>query len=254
MKNNPTLTAFVKAIEKSGVDRTKICIVSDVLYGKDVSEYLGVDLFHTNRGRTIPFATGLKLANLELKVVVFVGDLITIGGNHFVHSARRNMDIAVICLNNFVYKNTCLTARQVGKEAKSNFSLYANFEEPFNVPHLANFCGALYVARWTALHENELVNSMSEVLKKPGFSLIEVLSPGSNYFAGVPDLKEESELVKSYYENSEIKNNENPRNVGIKAGSKIIVGKFIDRERLTFIEAYNRQLKNVMGDKFVQYK
>ncbi len=232
------IEAFHRGIDHSGIERQKICMVTDIPYNPDVVDYLGIDLFHTSRGRAIPFATGMKLVNSKLKPVVFIGDMATLGGNHFVHACRRNMDIMVICINNFIY-------REVGGEvapgdfAQITFSPYLLFEKPLNIPHLARSCGSVYVARWTPLHADELSNSISDALQRTGLSVIDVLSPPPS-------------LLEFYYNNSEIKNDEDTNNIGIEKDRKIVVGKFIERERPTFIDAYNKQLFDVLGDKFVK--
>jgi len=232
------IEAFNKGIENSKIERQKVCMVTDIPYNPNVVDYLGIDLFHTSRGRAIPFATGMKLANPKLKLVVLIGDMATLGGNHFVHACRRNMDVMVICINDFIY-------REVGGEvapgdfSKVSFSPYLVFEDPLNIPHLARSCGSVYVARWTQLHTNELTNSISEALQRTGLSVIDVISP-------------EATFLEFYYNNSEIKNGEDTINVGIEKDKKIVVGKFFERERPTFIDAYNKQLFDVLGDKFVK--
>ncbi|MBE9473122.1 MAG: 2-oxoacid:ferredoxin oxidoreductase subunit beta, partial [Chloroflexi bacterium] len=102
------LSCFVSALTRSGLDLDKVAIVSGIGCTGRVAGYLRLDGFHTTHGRAIPFATGLKLANPELKVVVFSGDgdLVAIGGNHLIHAARRNMDLTVVCVNNFNYGMT----------------------------------------------------------------------------------------------------------------------------------------------------
>jgi 2-oxoglutarate ferredoxin oxidoreductase subunit beta len=108
-----TVNCFARAIEQCGIDLEKLSIVSGIGCTGRVAGYMSLDSFHTTHGRAIPFATGLKLANPELKVVVYSGDgdLIAIGGNHFMHAARRNADLTVICVNNFNY---AMTGGQVG--------------------------------------------------------------------------------------------------------------------------------------------
>lgn len=245
---NPIVTAFKKGFEKSGLKPARISMPSDILFEHGVVKDLGVDYFHTTRGRAIAFGTGLKLVNPSLRVVPVVGDLMTLGGNHFVHGGRRNMELLVICVNNFVYR------RVAGKSTPSvsiKFSPYSTFEEPFNIPHLGNSCGAIFTARWTALHIDELADSIAEGLSKHGLAVIEVLVPGPDYYTGISTWHED--VVSFYHENSEIRNNELPRNVGITPDDKIIVGKFTDKSMPTFIDNYNKQLSNVLGDKFTSY-
>jgi 2-oxoglutarate ferredoxin oxidoreductase subunit beta len=232
------IEAFHDGINKSGRDREKVCIVTDIAYDPEVVDYLGVDLFHTNRGRAIAFATGMKLSNPNLILAVFIGDMATLGGNHFVHAARRNMDLFVVCVNDFSYRKVA------GQEAPGDFGRleflsYCSFEQPLNIPHLARSNGAVYVARWTASHQEELVNSMAEALPQTGFRLIDVIAP-------------KPELLEFYHLNSETRNGEDTANVSIEEDKKLVVGKFMERERETFLEAYNEQLTKVLGDKFVK--
>jgi 2-oxoglutarate ferredoxin oxidoreductase subunit beta len=235
---NKIIEALNRGIENSRVKREKVCIVTDIPYNPGVVSDLGTDLFHTSRGRAIPFATGMKLANPKLKPVVLIGDMATLGGNHFVHACRRNMDIMVICVNDFIHQ-------EIGGETapgnfdKVTFAPYVLFEDPLNIPHLARSCGSVYVARWTMLHTNELVNSISEALSRTGLSVIDVISPPSG-------------LLEFYYNNSEIMNDEDTANVAITKDKKIVVGKFFEGERPTFIDAYNQQLSDVLGNKFVK--
>jgi len=245
---NSLITAFKKGFEKSGVKSSKISLPSDILFEPESVKALGVDYFHVTRGRSIAFGTGLKLANPELRVVPVAGDLMTIGGNHFVHGSRRNMELLVICVNNFIYHTI---AGKSAPEARVKFSPYSTFEEPFNIPHLGNSCGAIYTARWTALHTDELADSIACGLSKHGLAMIEVLVPGPDYYNSIGTWQKD--IVQFYYENSEVRNKELPRNVGITPDAKIVVGVFTDKEMPPFIDNYNKQLKTVLKDKFAPY-
>jgi len=245
---NSIISALSKGIDKSGIDRKKISVPSDIPFMPEIIREIGVDYFQTPRGRAIAFGTGLKLGNPALKVMPVVGDLMTLGGNHFVHGGKRNMELLVICVNNFIYKKIG------GKPVPSTpaaFSAYSTFEEPFNFPHLGNSCGAVYTARWTALHIDEFAESIAEALNKHGLSMIEVIAPGPNYYTAINNIT--LDLLNFYYENSVIKNGEDPRNIGITPDEKIVVGKFTDKERPTFIDTYNAQLSKVLGDKFTPH-
>lgn len=251
MKYHPFYSCLANAIDRSGLDRERICIVSDFLHEPHIAEFLGVDTFHIHRGRAVPFGTGLKLGNPELKVITLLGDLLTLGGNHFMHNSRRNMDLVVICLNNFIYPRI---GGKATPRAKIPFSQYATFEKPPNVPHVARSCGAVYVARWTARHIDNLTGSMQEALESDGFSTIEVLAPGTFYFPGIPDMKSAAEILDFYYDNSKIDHRANTANLEITPDRKIIVGRFVQQPRATFIESYNNRLKEVLGDKFKPYR
>ncbi len=250
------LTAFAEALKKIDYPLEKVCVVSGIGCTGRVAGYIKLDSFHSTHGRAIPFATGLKLANPELKVVVFSGDgdLAGIGGNHLIHAARRNMDIAVFCVNNFIY---AMTGGQVAATtpltATTSTTPYGNFEQPFNLPHLAASCGAVYVARWTALHVRRLARSMAEAMNKKGFSFVEIVCPCSTIYARRNKLGTGLDLMKFYHDNSVIKHGADTRELDIEYQKKIIVGKFIDRERPTFLDAYNDWLKKRLKDKFVAY-
>jgi len=250
------VTAFLAALEKSKLPLDKVCVVSGIGCAGRVAGYVKLDSFHVTHGRPIPFATGLKLANPELKVVVFSGDgdLVAIGGNHLIHAARRNIDITVICVNNFNY---AMTGGQVGPTtpltANASTAPYGNFEHPFNLPYLVESCGAVYVARWTALHVRRLTNSITEALLKKGFSFIEVIAPCATLYARRNRLGTGLDLMKFYHDNSVIRHGANTKDVDIEFQKEIVVGKFVDKERPTFLEAMNEHLSKVLGDKYVKW-
>jgi len=250
------VNSFANALRKSEIDLDKVAIVSGIGCTGRVAGYVKLDSFHSTHGRAIPFATGLKLANPELKVIVFSGDgdIVGIGGNHFIHAARRNMDLVIICVNNFNY---AMTGGQVAATtpilANLSTAPYGNFEYPFNLPYLADACGATYVARWTALHLRRVTMSIQEALQKRGFSFIEVITPCVTIYARRNRLGDGLNLLKYYYENSEIQHGADTRTLGISYQGKITVGKFIDKEKPTFLDCMNEHLAKAIGDKYQKY-
>lgn len=250
------VSCFISALEKVDYPLDKIVIVSGIGCTGRVAGYVRLDSFHSTHGRAIPFATGLKLANPDLKVVVFSGDgdLVAIGGNHLIHAARRNMDITVICVNNFIY---AMTGGQLAPTtpltANSSTSPYGNSEQPFNLPLLVGSCGAVYVARWTSLDIRRLTKAMVEALNKRGFSFVEVIAPCSTLYARRNRLGTGLDLLKYYHDNSEIRHGAPLESLDIGFQGKITVGKFIDRERPTFVDNWNSWLSKQLGDKFVPY-
>lgn len=233
----PAVGCFTRAIESSGLDPDKIALVSGIGCAGRAAGYVKLDSFHTTHGRALPFATGLKLGNPELNLVVFSGDgdLVAIGGNHLIHSARRNMDMTVICINNFNYG---MTGGQVGPTtplgARSTTTPYGNFEYPFNVPYLVAASGATYVARWTVLHVRQLEWSIAEAMTKPGFSFIEVLAPCPTLYGRMNKEPKGLDTMHSYQERSIVRDGADPKDVAIDSDGPIVVGKFVDIERPTF--------------------
>ena len=233
----PAVGCFIRAIESSGLDPDKIALISGIGCAGRAAGYVKLDSFHTTHGRALPFATGLKLGNPELNLVVFSGDgdLVAIGGNHLIHSARRNMDMTVICINNFNYG---MTGGQVGPTtplgARSTTTPYGNFEYPFNVPYLVAASGATYVARWTMLHVRQLEWSIAEAMTKPGFSFIEVLAPCPTLYGRMNKEPKGLDTMHSYQERSIVRDGADPKDVAIDSDGPIVVGKFVDIERPTF--------------------
>lgn len=252
-----TVNCFTRALETSDLDLNKVSIVSGIGCSGRVAGYLNLDSFHTTHGRPIPFATGLKLANPELKVVVYSGDgdLFAIGGNHFIHAARRNLDMTVICINNSIYG---MTGGQVAPttpiSATASTTPHGNFEQPFNLPYLADSCGAVYVARWTAYHVRHLTKAMKEALTKKGFSFIEILAPCPTLYSRRNKLGDGLDQMIYYKENSVIQHNADTKSVALDFQSKIIVGKFVDRERPDYLTLMNQHYQKKFGDKYVPYK
>jgi 2-oxoglutarate ferredoxin oxidoreductase subunit beta len=206
--------------------------------------YLLCDSYHTTHGRAIPFATGVKVANPKLKVTVLSGDgdLFAIGGNHFIHAARRNIDMLVICNNNFNYG---MTGGQLGPttpiEALTNTSPYGHIEPSFNLVRLAAVAGAVYVARWTALQAQQLIRSIKKGLQKPGFGFIEFIGPCPTYFGRYNKLRTPLEMMQNLQKISVINNEVELAETTIEWGPKnidktIVVGEFVDIVRPEFTE------------------
>ena len=244
------LQCFLLGLLKSGIPLEKTAMVSGIGCTGRAAGYVKLDSFHTTHGRAIPFATGLKLANPELKVVVFSGDgdLAAIGGNHLIHAARRNMDITVICVNNFNYG---MTGGQLGPTtpltARTSTSRYGNYEPPFNLPYLAAASGAVYIARWTSMHVRRLESTITEGLLKRGFSFIEVISPCPTVYGRMNRQPAGMDQMRYYHEKSVIKHGADPRDVDIDLDGNLIVGKFIDIERPTFSDIKDEVLQKTFG-------
>lgn len=251
-----TVNCFTRALTESKLDLDKVAIVSGIGCTGRVAGYLKLDSFHTTHGRAIPFATGLKLANPDLKVVVYSGDgdLSAIGGNHLVHAARRNADLLCVCVNNFTYG---MTGGQVTPTtpltAVASTTPYGAYEETFNLPNLMDACGATYVARWTAYHVRQIAKSMGEGLAKKGFRFIEIIAPCPTLYLRRNKLGDGLDEMKFYKEKSVVKNGADTREVGLDYRDKIIVGKFVDRERATLEEAMEKRFSDALGPKFVPY-
>ena len=250
-----TVNCFARALLNSKVDLDKVAVVSGIGCAGRVAGYLRLDSFHTTHGRAIPFATGLKLANPELQVVVYSGDgdLVAIGGNHFIHAARRNIDISVICVNNLIYAMTGgQTAPTTPSGALTSTAPYGAFEPAFNLVSLADAAGAVYVARWTAYHVKQLSRSMEEVFKKRGFCFIEVLSPCPTLYQRKNRMGEALDTMKYYKEASRIRHGAPTAECSLSKAGEILVGKFVDRNRPDYLELMRSRMTEALGDSYIE--
>jgi 2-oxoglutarate ferredoxin oxidoreductase subunit beta len=250
------VNAFAEAVKRSGIDPDKLAVVSGIGCTGRVAGYVDFDSIHTTHGRAIPVATGLKLARPDMKVVVFSGegDLTGIGGNHFIHAARRNMDIVVICNNNFTYG---MTGGQVTPttphSAISSTTPFGNHEYPFNLPFLADAAGATYIARWTSMHSRNLIQSIEEALSRKGFSFIEVISPCTTLYLRRNRLGDGVDALQFYQENAVLKHGADTRDLDIDFQGKITIGKFVEKDKPTYIEALDKRCVQVVGDDYELY-
>jgi 2-oxoglutarate ferredoxin oxidoreductase subunit beta len=234
--NGILVNSFLEALDELQPDLDKVIVVSGIGCIGRAAGYINVDSFHTTHGRALAFATGVKLANPDLKVVVISGDgdLFAIGGNHFIHAARRNMDIKVICANNFNYG---MTGGQYGPTTPlgswTTTTPHGSIEHPFNLVHLAAASGAVYVARWTTLHVRRLRNSIEKALQKEGFSFIEVVSPCPELYGRYNKLGKAIDLMKQYKLISRVQHGYDPAKAEITP-DRIICGEFVDIEKPSY--------------------
>ncbi|MCI8615387.1 MAG: 2-oxoacid:ferredoxin oxidoreductase subunit beta [Lachnospiraceae bacterium] len=165
--------------------REKMIIVSGIGCSSRAAGYLDFDTLHTTHGRAIPFATGIKMANPELEVIVLTGDgdCSAIGGNHLIHAARRNIGMTVITFNNDIYG---MTGGQYSPTTptgdKATTAPYGNPDRPFDIAQLAAGAGASFVGRGSAYHVRETIDIIKQGIRHRGFSLIDVYSICPTYY------------------------------------------------------------------------
>lgn len=235
------MAAFIQALQNTKRDLRYEVVVSGIGCSGRAAGYVGFDSFHTTHGRALPFATGIKLANPELNVTVISGDgdLFAIGGNHLIHAARRNMDLLVLCYNNYIYG---MTGGQVAPTTPlkgiSTTTPYGNIEHPFNLSALAAAAGATYVARWTSVDVRRLTQSVMEVLDRKGFRFIEIIGPCPISYGRMNKEGDGVRMAQAIQGRTKIAHGTHPSDTDITENSPIIVGKFVDVRKETFLEAY----------------
>ncbi len=179
------LNFFVQAADAVNLDFDNLVAIGGVGCTARIPVYLNADSMHGIHGRTLPWATGIKLHNPKLKVVIFAGDgdAAAIGGNHLIHAARRNLDVTMIVVNNLTFG---MTGGQVApttlRGLKSTTTPYGNLEESFDMCKLVVAAGGTYVARVSTFQPRLAVNALKKALNHKGFSFVEVISQCPTYF------------------------------------------------------------------------
>jgi 2-oxoglutarate ferredoxin oxidoreductase subunit beta len=199
---NGTVTgALVRAIKKTGLDKNKICVVSGIGCSSRAVGYLDFDTVHATHGRALAFATGIKLARPEMKVVVMTGDgdCAAIGGNHFIHAARRNIEITTIVMNNSIYGMTSGQASPMTPKGMiCTTAPYGSIDRNFDLCELAKSAGATYIGRATAYHVPLLIELIAEALRNKGFSVIEALVQCPTYMGRKNDIGGAVEMLERF--------------------------------------------------------
>jgi 2-oxoglutarate ferredoxin oxidoreductase subunit beta len=173
------VAAMVRGIDSAGLNHDETVVVTGIGCSGIIYNYLNFDAYHGIHGRALPVSVGLKLANPKLNVIAPMGDgdCSAIGGNHFIHAARRNIDITAIVINNSVYGNTGGQYSPLTPTGGfTTTSPFGNIDNAFDICELALGAGATYVARGTTYHVRQLVDLIANGLLHKGFSVIEVIS------------------------------------------------------------------------------
>jgi len=237
------MDALLFAIDELKLDTRKMVAIGGVGCSSRIPAYLDMYAIHGIHGRTLAYATGVKLVKPELKVVVLTGDgdCASIGGNHLIHAARRNLDVTVIMDNNGVY---AMTGGQMAPTTAGGMytttTPRGNFERSFDVCKLVETAGATYVARWTTAHPAALIRTIKQALTHRGFSFIEVVAQCPTIY-GRHSLHIADPVKNIEY----LQQNSVTRDQAAKMSSeeligKIVVGKFVDKELPTLEDCYRQ--------------
>ena len=179
------LNGLIRAVEQLGMSRNEMVMVSGIGCSSRISGYMDFHTLHTIHGRALAFATGVKLSKPELNVIVPMGDgdALSIGGNHFIHAARRNIDMTAIVMNNRIYG---MTGGQysplTGPGMLATTAPYTNIDQGFDVVEMARAAGATFVARTTTYHVQQMSQIIRSAIVHEGFSVVEVMSQCPTYF------------------------------------------------------------------------
>ncbi len=199
------LNSLLRAVERLGMSKNEIVMVSGIGCSARISGYVDFHSMHTLHGRALAFATGIKMSRPELNVIVPMGDgdALAIGGNHFIHAARRNIDITAIVMNNRIYGMTGGQFSPLsGVGAMASTTPYSNIDHDFDVVEMAKAAGASFVARTTVYHAQQATDLIRQAIIHEGFSVVEILSQCPTQFGRRNKGGSAAEMMESYKRNT----------------------------------------------------
>ncbi len=199
------LNGLLHAVDELGLEQSEVCMVSGIGCSARISGYVDFHSMHTMHGRALACATGIKMARPELQVIVPMGDgdAMAIGGNHFIHACRRNIDMVAIVMNNRIYGMTGGQYSPLsGRDVLATTAPYRSIDRDFDTVKLALGAGATFVARTTAFHVREIDSLIKKAIRHKGFSVVEVLSQCPTYFGRKNKLGGAVEMLKWYRDNT----------------------------------------------------
>ena len=246
------LNAFTHAIDEMRIDPKNIVCVTGIGCSSWIpSPYFRCDTLHTTHGRAIAFATGVKILKPEMKVIIIAGDgdLAGIGGNHLIHAARRNLDLTVFLVNNFIYG---MTGGQVSPTTpfgtRTTTTPYRNVEHAFKIADVVAAAGASYVARWTTYHVFQLMESMQNAIRKEGFSFIEIISQCPVSYGKMTGMSDPVDILK-YLRDASVHIDDTADLTQEELESSLVVGKLGERHRGELgegLRALNRERREAL--------
>ncbi len=242
------LNSLLRAVEELGLSKNEIVMVSGIGCSARISGYVDVHTLHTLHGRALAFATGVKLSKPELNVIVPMGDgdALAIGGNHFIHAARRNIAMTAIVMNNRIYG---MTGGQfsplTGVGGMASTAPYASIDRSFDVVEMAKAAGATFVARTTAFHAKEATKILRDAILHDGFSVVEILSQCPTHYGRKNKKGSAADMLKSY------KKDTTPIGSKAKQDSPDLIerGIFVQKEEPEYCAEYDKIMERAMGGK-----
>ena len=249
--NGVVMGAIIRAIDRLGWSKDEVIMVSGIGCSSRMPVYMDFGSLHTTHGRALPYATGVKFAKPHLKVIVVTGDgdAMAIGGNHFIHACRRNIDITTILINNNIYGMTGgQGSPTTPSKAFSTTTPYGNVEKHFNPSELAMAAGASFVGRTTVYHVPQMEKMIMNALEHRGFSLVECISNCHTYFGRLNRQGDPVAMVKMFKEQAV------PAARAAKMTPEELAGKFVtgvlaDIDKTEFCDEYQKVVDAHMGEK-----
>ncbi len=247
--NGILLGSLIRAIHQTGLTKDEIVLVSGIGCSGRLPVYVDFNTLHTTHGRALTFATGVKLANPSLNVITIMGDgdCMAIGGNHFIHAARRNIDVTAIILNNSIYG---MTGGQYSPTTpygmRASTAVYNSIEQAFQISELAVTAGAVFVGRQTVYNAKLLDSLIEKAILKRGFSVVEVITHCHTQYGRQNHLGSAVDMLKWQRDNA-IPVEKAAKMSPEALEGKIITGILVDKELPVYEEEYNKVRAKAKG-------
>jgi len=245
------LGSLVRSLEQSGFDKNQVVLVGGIGCSGRLPVYVDVNTVHTTHGRALTFATGIKLAKPDLKVIVVMGDgdATAIGGNHLIHAARRNLDLTAIIVNNLNYG---MTGGQYSPTtplgSKATTAPYGHLEAAFDISALTVTAGASFVARSTVYHVTQLDQMLLTALERKGFNVVEVLSPCHTNYGRQNRLGSQIDMLKGFKKQA-VRMERWDKMTPEQREGRFSIGVLAEHTRPTFWENYQGAIKKARAAK-----
>ncbi|MBN2332482.1 MAG: 2-oxoacid:ferredoxin oxidoreductase subunit beta [Deltaproteobacteria bacterium] len=243
--NGIILSGLLRAIDGLGLAKDDIAFVSGIGCSSRAPVYVDFNTLHTTHGRALAFATGLKLAKPKLNVIIATGDgdATAIGGNHFIHACRRNIDMTAIIFNNYIYG---MTGGQYSPTtphgAKGSTCRAGNIENPFNISALAEAAGASFVARTTSYHVMQLQDLIKKAIRHRGFSVVEVLTHCPTLYGRLNKVGGAPEMLQ-WQKEVAIPKNKAASLTSEELEGKVVTGVLVERDLPEYGDLYNEIIR-----------
>jgi 2-oxoglutarate ferredoxin oxidoreductase subunit beta len=241
------MKGLIRAIDALSLDKDQTAIVSGIGCASRLPGYVDFCTLHTTHGRAVGFATGIKMAKPEMNVICVGGDGdgVAIGGNHFIHACRRNIDMTYLIMNNNIYG---MTGGQFSPTtpfgAKASTTPYGNPDPPFDIAKLAIGAGATFVARGTAYHAAQIEKLLTEAMRHKGFSVVEILDSCPTAYGRRNKFKSVIEMMK------DLKDSAVPVNAAEKMSpeqleGKVLTGVLYKESKPEYVDEYRKLVARV---------
>jgi len=248
--NGIVINSLIRAVEKTGLDQNKIVVVAGIGCSSRANGYLDFCGLHTNHGCAIAYATGVKMHDPDLKVIVVTGDgdCTAIGGNHFIHACRRNIDITTVVFNN---DNYGMTGGQYSPTtptgAKTKTTVYGNIDDPFDICKLAEAAGASFVARSTVYHAPLLTNLIAQAIMHKGCAIVEAVATCPTLFGRLNKKGDAAEMLLNLQKDS-VPLAQAAKMSPEELAGKLVIGKFVEnKDREEYTERYRKLMLKAKG-------